>query len=142
MNIKLSIRSRLMLFIITASVIIYGAVILFLLLNFNNRSISDAEKFVDAYINEKARSIETQFSNDIAISKTIANTFSNYYRMAESDRMEYFKNILEKVAIDNPGYVSVWANWELQYRDSNWTKNHGRARFTIYRDINNILFLI
>ncbi|MEN8119047.1 MAG: methyl-accepting chemotaxis protein [Bacteroidota bacterium] len=141
MNIKLSIRSRLMLFIITASVVIYGAVVIFLLLNFNNRAIKDAEKFVDAYINEKARTIETQFSTDIAVSKTIANAFSNYYRMADSLKMQYFKNILEKVAVDNPGYVSVWANWELNAIDNNYTKTHGRKRVTYLRDANgNLLF--
>ena len=123
-----------MLFIITASVIIYGSVVLFLLYNFNKRSISDAEKFVDAYVKEQAKIIESKLTHDIAVTKTISYAYNNYSLLPESTRMSYLNSILDEVAKNNPEYVSVWTNWQLEEIDSNYKKDNGRYRINYIRD--------
>jgi len=141
MDFKLSIKNKLIIYIISASVIIYGSVTYYLINNFKNRALDDAEKYVEAYIKERAQSIESRITNDIAVTKTMANAFSNYYRFSPDVRMEYFKNILEKVAIANPQYVSVWANWELSAIDASYFREDGRMRVTYFRDLEeNLLF--
>ena len=125
-----------MLFIITASVIIYGAVILFLLLNFNNRSIYDAEKFVDAYVNEQSKIIESKLTHDIAVATTISYAYNNYRLLPESNRLSYLNSILDEVAKNNPEYVSVWTNWQLKEIDKTYKKDNGRYRVNYIRDIN------
>ena len=139
MKYKSSIKNKLIIYIISASVIIYGSVTFILISNFKERAINDAEKYVETYVKERAQYIETRITNDIAVSKTLAYAFSNYYRFSPDIRMEYFKNILEKTALSNPQYVSVWANWELSAITNNYDKNDGRIRVTYFRDINKTL---
>ncbi|MBN1252522.1 MAG: methyl-accepting chemotaxis protein [Bacteroidales bacterium] len=133
MEFKSSIKYKLILFIISASIVIYGTVSFYFIYNFKKRSIEDAEKYVNTYMTERAKLIENGITNDIAVTKTMAYAFSNYYRFSKQNRMEYFKNILEKVAIDNPQYISVWANWELSAIGDNYKKEDGRRRVTYFR---------
>ena len=56
---KLSIRNKLMLFIISASVIIYGSVVSYLLVSYSERAKVDAKNYIDENIRERARFIES-----------------------------------------------------------------------------------
>lgn len=136
MNNGLSIRNKLMIFIISASIIIYGSVVFYLLYNSDKQTVSDAENFISENIRERARSIETDINADLEVAKTLATAFSTYKDIPYGIRMDIMNNMLKKIADENPKYEAVWASWELSAIDTSYTKTYGRLRNTFARGEN------
>jgi len=132
----LSIRNKLMLFIISASILIFGSAIFYLLYNFNNKAIAEAESYIDENISERARFIEADINADIEVARTIATAFTIFDEVSEEKHISTFNRVLERVAIENPKYESVWASWELAAIDSAYEKTYGRLKNTYARGEN------
>ena len=130
---NLSIRNKLILFVVSASILIFGSAIFYLLYSFNNKAIADAESYIDENISERARYIESDINADIEVSRTMAAAFTIYSEITEGDHLPTFIKILEKIAVNNPKYESVWASWELASIDSAYEKSYGRLRTTYAR---------
>lgn len=137
MRFKMNLNTKMLVYILTTSVIIFGASIAFVSINSKNIALNDAIKIADSYAREYANLTKADLNVDMDITRAMAQVFMSYRTIPYDLRTDIFNNMMFKIAEENPNFLSVWANWELQYRDSTWTKNHGRARFTIYRDQNN-----
>jgi PAS domain S-box-containing protein len=139
MRFKMNLNTKMLVYILTTSVIIFGASIAFVSINSKNMALKDAIKIADSYAREYANLTKADLSVDMNITRALAQSFMSYRDIPYDLRTDIYNNIMHKIAEENPSFLSVWANWELQFRDTNWTKNHGRARFTIFRDQNNLV---
>jgi len=137
MRFKMNLNTKMLVYILTTSVVIFGATIAFVSINSKNIALNDAIKIADSYAREYANLTKAELNVDMNITRAMAQSFMAYKDIPYDLRTGIFNSILFKIAEENPNFLSVWTNWELQYRDSNWTKTHGRARFTTYRDQNN-----
>jgi methyl-accepting chemotaxis protein len=133
---KLSIRNKLMVFIIATSFIIYGTVVSYLIYSFKGRYADMAEKYVSENIKERARYIESDINKDIEAARTIATMFGSIYEMPEESRIETLNGMLRKFAIQNPKYTSTWVSWELAAIEKDYEKTYGRRRVIIQSDVN------
>lgn len=133
MNTTLSIRNKLLLFILSASIIIYGSVVFYLLYSFNNKSRTDAENYIVENIRERARYIETDINADIEAARTLGTAFSVMKEMPTASRIQTLNKMLEKFAEQNPKYEATWVSWELGEVDSTYKKSYGRIRYTYAR---------
>jgi methyl-accepting chemotaxis protein len=138
---NLSIRNKLILLVVSTSFLIFGSIIVYLLYNFNNKAIADAQAFIDENISERARLIEVDINADIEVARTMATAFTVHDKIIESKHIPGFVKVLERVALENPKYESVWASWELAAIDSSYEKTYGRLRATFAWDANRQLEL-
>jgi methyl-accepting chemotaxis protein len=137
----LSIRNKLILFIISASIIIYGAVISYTLVNSSDSARTDAKKYIGKTIEERARFIESDINEDIEVAKTMGAMFGAMYEMPEEGRIESFTTMMKKVAVQNSDYLAVWVSWELAAIDPDYKKSYGRRRITFTRLDNKLDFI-
>lgn len=138
----LSIRNKLLLFILSASIIIYGSVVFYLLYSFNKKAKTDAENYIVENIKERARYIETDINADIEAAKTLGTNFSIMKEMPAESRIQTLNKMLERYAEQNPKYEATWVSWELGEVDSSYKKSYGRIRYTYARGQNRDITLL
>lgn len=133
-KIKLSIKSKMLLFILSTSVIIYLVAITYI--SFNSRKIAfkDATRFADANAREYASKTKDQLDTDIAKVRTLVQAFHNYERFDLEERKEIHSEMYYNVVKNNPHFLAIWDSWELSVVDSTWTKPYGRYVLEVFRE--------
>ncbi len=137
----MKIKAKIYLFILTTSVVIFAATIGFITQNYKSKSLIDAERIANASAGESANMAQAILNTDVAIARTLQNSFQDYKKVPKKLRDEIYKDILENTLIENPDYTAVWLSWELNAIDTSWEKNYGRVRY-IYHRINNEIRLL
>jgi len=124
MKFKLGINKKMLLFILGTSSLVYLIALGFISLhlkqisNKNNRQIVQA--LVTNYTNQAKRQLDLSFK----ASSTLAQLFSNYDRVPEKNRINFFNQMMEDLLKTNQQILSVWAIWEpsyMQHPDSSET---------------------
>lgn len=118
MKFKLSINSKILLYILGTSIIVYIVTIGFISVKFRNISLEDAKRLADSYAKEFATYTEVKLSEYMDATRTIGQTFETYESINEENRRSYFNDILIKVLEENEEYISAWTTWEPNSIDS------------------------
>ncbi|MCK4661472.1 MAG: GAF domain-containing protein [Bacteroidales bacterium] len=138
MKLKLNINSKLLLYIITISLIIYATAIGYISINSKISAYNDATKIADKHLHEYASKIETKFNEQMAVVRTLSQAFATYKLLPEDEWKELFSNMYENIFNNNPDFYAIWDSWELSFIDSAWNKPHGRYIKTYWRENNEI----
>ncbi len=142
MKIKIRLSLKMIFFILITSALIFSATIGYISYNFKNRALADAKKSADSYALEYANLSKVALDNDMDIARTIAQSMEGYASFDKEIRREYYNEILKKLLIEYPEYVSIWDSWELYAIDSNYQKDYGRVSIAYYRMNNEIKITI
>lgn len=134
MAIKLKIRSKLLLSILSTTVIIFFTSISIIWIKTKKNAINDATKYVDSYISENANITMGNLNSDMLIVRTLAQSFSNYTDLPANKREEIVHNLYKGVFEANPQFHALWDSWELSSIDSTWKLDHGRFLENFWRD--------
>ena len=137
MQFKMNINTKMLIYILATSILIFGASISYITLNSKEMTKYDAIKIADSYANQYAYLTKSNLNVDMDITRAMAQAMMSYKKIPYDLQTDFFDAILYKIMEKNPDFLSVWTSWELSSRDTNWTKDHGRARFTLFRDENN-----
>ncbi len=136
MNIRLKIRSKLLISVLSTILIIYTVSITYISVKIKKNAFNDATNYVDAYVSEKANIAQGKFNSDMLIVRTLAQSFSNYRTFPKGKRAEIVKNLYEGVFIKNPQFYALWDSWELSAIDSAWHLPYGRYVENYWRNGN------
>ncbi|MBE9469225.1 MAG: PAS domain S-box protein [Bacteroidetes bacterium] len=131
---KMKINTKMLLFILSTTIIIFVAVIGYVTIKSKKMALDDAIKIADSYANQYANYTKAKLNVDMDISRTMAYAFKGYKDIPVKQRIEIYNTFLHNIIIDNENYISVWANWQLTTIDSSWTEAYGRMRYTYYRE--------
>ncbi len=134
MNLRLKIRSKLLLTILGTVLVIYSVSIAFIWIKTKNNAYVDATKYVDAFVGENATMVQGELNNDIITIRTLAQSFSNYKRFPKGKRTEIVNNLYAGVFAKNPQFYALWDSWELSAIDSTWKLPYGRYVENYWRD--------
>jgi len=135
--LKLTIKNKLFIFVLSATIIVVGIIISYFLYNFNKRAFSDAQKYAKSYAYQTAATIETEMNGYIATCSVLAYNNSNYFQNSTPEVLNSTKFLLEKIIHEKAEFVSTWSHWELKELEPNYEKDFGRQRFLYYRDSTN-----
>jgi len=138
---KISIRTKLLTYILFTTIVIFGAVFLYIIVNTNDNAIADAHKFVNATAQEYANAVKTELNNDIAACRSMANVFEGYEDIELEERNRIYNDVMRNILANNPQFVAVWTSWEFSAIDPNFTEENGRVRYTYYRKGQNLLLV-
>lgn len=131
-NAKL--RTKFLLYILSTTIAIFLVVIFYIISKTENYASERAFEFVDANAREYANMVRSELEGDFAVARTIVLTFSDYRKYSRDQRAGMYNKTLSTVLENNPKYVSVWGDWELNNIDPTYKKEHGRESSTFYRE--------
>lgn len=138
-NAKL--RTKLLVYILTTTIAIFLVVIFYIISKTENYASERAFKFVDANAREYANMVRSELEGDFAVARTIVLTFSDYRNYTRVQRTRMYDKTLLNVLENNPKYISVWGDWELNNIDPSYKKEHGRVSSTFYREEDQIMHI-
>ncbi|OFY16844.1 MAG: hypothetical protein A2X11_00495 [Bacteroidetes bacterium GWE2_42_24] len=145
--LKASLNAKLMVAVISTTVLIFGIVLFYVGSTNRQRAIDTAHALVDA----KAREFSNQTANTLneymTAARTLAQTFSQFKSIPENERRSVFMAIMKKTMEENPSFLSVWTLWDtatIDNLDDRFARSNGSTRLgnlavTFYREGNNIL---
>ena len=135
MKIKMNLKTKMLLYILIASSIIYALALGYVSLKLNNIAYDNAKKLTNAYAKEYANYTKADISVDMNMVRSIGQ-ISEGYKTFPPDRMiEMFNGILESALVENPHFLATFYNWELSAIWPDWKKPYGRMRLTYYKAI-------
>jgi len=132
MKIRLKIRTKLLLSILTVTAIVYASSLGYLSFKLQDISLKRSKDLADAYARENANLTKANLNVDMDMTRGLAHTFSGIKSIPKNQQRADIIRALNGVAIENPGFLSVWVNFELSTLDSNYKKGFGRSRITFW----------
>ncbi len=136
MKIKLKIQTKIQLFIITASIIIYVGAIGYITFTNRKAAFYDATLYANSTAKENAQIISESFNTDMSLVKTLANAFIVYKDMPEKQWKKTFLDMYTNVMKENDHIFCLWDSWELNKIDKDWKRSSGRYYSSIIRNNN------
>ena len=129
----MSIKSKMLVFILLISSVIYVLAVGYISYKLKNNSLTNAKEKIDAIAKHYASSVKSDLNVDMSMSRRLAQNIYAVHgepiRKWKQKHNEILRNYIER----NPEFLSVWTNLELD-KVTNWyTKSHGRIRLTYYR---------
>lgn len=130
----MTIRQKLIVYLLAAFAIIFISAILVITNKSKQNTLNDAENIIDTKTREYANEIEKKLNKDMYMAKALANSFIGYEVIPKNLRLPIYNKMLYNVYCNNPGYLSLWASFELHAYDSGWNFEFGRARTELHGD--------
>jgi PAS domain-containing protein len=126
MKLKLSLKNKMQLFLISLSVAIYAIAIGYISVNAKKTTYEDSVELVKANAEKFAFKIQSDLNEYMAVVRTLANAFKVYQDMPREQWDPLFIKMYDHVYRDNPVFYKLWDSWELNKFDPEWDKPTGR----------------
>ncbi|MBI9069261.1 MAG: GAF domain-containing protein [Salinivirgaceae bacterium] len=134
MKIRLSLHRKMIIFLIPASLLVFGGAIAYIITKSRQKAIEDTMKIADESAEKYAQIIKSDIDAEFDIARAMSYTFNSFHTLENIQRREIYDKILMDVFQASPQYVSFWLNFELTHVDNSYLNKSGRARYTYYRD--------
>ena len=135
MKIRLNLKNKMQLYLISLSVAIYATAIGYISINAKRAAYNDSVEIVNTYAEKYAFQIQSDLNEYFSTVRTLSKAFSIYNTMPRKTWDPLFNKMYDKVYRDNPDFYKLWDSWELNKFDSTWTKSTGRIA-NVYSRIN------
>jgi methyl-accepting chemotaxis protein len=139
MRIRLKIRQKIFLFILSTSMILYVVAIGYIVTKSRQALLDDSLENARLTARIAADQIEKEFVRDLAVTRTLAQAFTVYQNMPASQWQDLFMRMYKPVLEGNKHVYSIWDSWEYYGFVPNYTKDHGRFCMTVWREDGKIL---
>ena len=140
MNIKMNLKTKMLVYILSASAIIYASVLGYISFRLNDIALKNAIELTNTYAREYANNTKADISTEMNMTRALANVAMGYKNLPQDQMKDILNEMLEHLIEENPNFLSTWFNWELSAIWPDWKKDHGRLRLTYYRMGNQILY--
>ncbi|MEA2106755.1 MAG: GAF domain-containing protein [Bacteroidota bacterium] len=137
---KMNLKTKMLVYILSVSSIIYALALGYVSLKLNSISIDNAKELTDTYASEYANYVKADLNVDMNMARALAHVSMGYKNLDSQNRKEIHKEMLLHLIEENPNFLSTWYNWELSALWPDWDKPHGRLRLTYYRMGGQILY--
>ena len=140
LKVKMNLKTKMLVYILTASVIIYALALGYVSLKLNKIAFDNAKELTTTYAREYANNTKADLSVDMNMTRALANIAMGYKNLPQDQMEEILNEMLFHLIKENPNFLSTWFNWELSAVLPNWKKPFGRERLTYYRMDGQILY--
>jgi PAS domain-containing protein len=134
MRIKLKIRHKILLFVLSTSLILYAISIGYIVSTSRNAMLRDAKENARLTARISAKEIEQVFERDLALTRTLTQAFSIYQELPAKQWQDLFIRMYRPVLEQNKHVYSIWDSWEYYGFIPNYTKDYGRFCLTLWRE--------
>lgn len=133
MRFRTSIRSKLLAYILSTTIIIFVVTLGYIIINTNQNAIEDGDKFVTTTAMEYANLVKSELGNDAATCRTLAQSFGSFDELSTTERDKVSVQLLREILRNNKHFISIWVSWELNAIDPSFNEKNGRIRHNYYR---------
>lgn len=134
MKIKLSLKKKLQVYIISITAILLMASIYYVSFKVKHTAIDNAKNYTEEVIAKYSKQIELKLNTDLTIIRTLAQAEQTFNTLDEKTWKPLFANMYSEVLSKNEQFDDLWDSWELSAIDKNWTKPYGRYSITAYNE--------
>lgn len=134
MKIKLKIRQKILLYILTVSAFLYIVAIGYIVIS--SRTIISRDAILKAQFTTRisADQIEKVFERELTLVRTLSQALTVYKNMPHEQWKKLFLDMYLPVLKENPQIYSLWDSWEYYGFVPGYTKDHGRFVITTWRE--------
>ncbi|MEA3443980.1 MAG: hypothetical protein U9R19_04565, partial [Bacteroidota bacterium] len=133
MKYKLNLKTRMLLLLLTTSLIIFAAGIGYISYRFKNKAMADAKEIARTSARSYANLVKSKIDKEFGVSRGMALALEAIEDGDPEQREHLQYEILKKVLLENPSYIASFLQWDLSDCDSTYHKPHGRRRYICYR---------
>lgn len=138
MKIKLKIRQKIFLFVLTTSMILYVTAIGYIVTTSREALLNDALENARLTTRISADRVEKEFERDLSLTRTLAQAFSIYQELPTDLWQDLFMRMYKPVLENNKHVYSIWDSWEYYGFVPDYDKDYGRLSITLWRENNEI----
>jgi methyl-accepting chemotaxis protein len=136
---KLKIRQKILLYILSVFAILYLVAIGYILISSRAALYKDANEKAQLIAKNVAGEVTTFFERDLSLTRTLSKAFTVYRTMPPEQWQKLFMAMYEPVLEANPHVYSIWDSWEYYGFVPGYTKDHGRAVITLHKEDNKVV---
>jgi methyl-accepting chemotaxis protein len=140
MKIKMNLKTKMLIYILTVSSVIYALALGYVSLKLNNIAFDNAKELTNTYAREYANYTKADLSVDMNMARALANVSMIYKNLPLDQMYDVMNEMIFHLLEENPNFLSTWYNWELSAIWPDWEKPFGRERLTYYRMDGQILY--
>ncbi|MDX9695462.1 MAG: cache domain-containing protein [Bacteroidales bacterium] len=133
MKVKMNLKTKMLVYILTATSIIYALALGYVSFKLNNLAFDNAKKLTQTYAREYANYTKADLNVDMNTARALAQAAMGYKNINSKDRKNIHLDMIKHLIEENPNFLSTWFNWQLKYIWPNYKKEDGRLRLTYYR---------
>ncbi|MDD2278917.1 MAG: GAF domain-containing protein [Bacteroidales bacterium] len=138
MRIKLKIRQKIFLFVLSTTMILYVIAIGYIVTTSRQAMLTDALENARLTARISSDKIEKEFERDLSLTRTLAQAFSIYQEMPPALWQDLFIRMYKPILENNKHVYSIWDSWELYGFVPKYDKDYGRICLTLWRENNEI----
>ncbi len=112
MKLRLKLNTRMMLFILATSLVIYGISIGYISLSLKRQTLRNTITMADNNAMQNARQVKTNLEQYLVTARNLKQIFENYDLVPEKKRRVLFSETIIKVLMQNNDFISIWTIWE------------------------------
>jgi len=133
MRLKLTIRQKILYYILGSAFIIFSIVFYFISSSSRRLAYEQSIKLTNSYARQYALNIESWINQDFAVTRTLAAAFMEYKQMPFDQWQKLIYPMYNRVILTTPHIDAYWDSWELSNLDPNWTLPYGRYFYIVYK---------
>jgi len=134
MRVKLKIKGKILLLILTASALLYSISIGYILMQSRKIMIEDSIDNAKLVAENSAQKIQLFFERDLSLARTLARGLSVFNQLDTTTWQHFFTSMYVPIIEGNPHIYTLWDSWELYSYVPGYTKTYGRFCITVYRE--------
>lgn len=133
MRLTLSIRQKILYYILGSAFIVFSIVFYFISASSRRLAYEQAVKLTDSYAARYALNIESWINQDFAVTRTLAAAFMEYRQLPFEQWQKLIYPMYNRVIRTTPHVDAFWDSWELSNLDPKWDKPYGRYFYIVYK---------
>lgn len=141
MKIKLKIRQKILIYILSVSALLYVVAIGYIVIS--SRSVISRDAITKAQYSTRvsADKIEKVFERELALVRTMSQAVTMYKNLPHEQWKKLFLDMYLPVLRENPEIYSLWDSWEYYSFVPGYVKDHGRFVITVWRENNQLKYI-
>ncbi|MHC1705221.1 MAG: cache domain-containing protein [Tenuifilaceae bacterium] len=134
MKIKLKIRQKILLYILSVSALLYVVAIGYIVMS--SRAVISQDAIIKAQYSTRvsADQIEKIFERELSLVRTLSQALNVYKDMPEQQWKKLFLDMYTPVIRENPQVYSLWDSREFSSYVPGYSKDYGRSSISIWRE--------
>ncbi|MFN8259097.1 MAG: GAF domain-containing protein [Bacteroidales bacterium] len=130
---RFGLQTKLLVYILSTASLIYVVAFGYLNIKDYERSTAEAEKLTDSYSEKYANNIMNELNQDMAIARTLVQSFSQYKDFNNNNLQQIYFEMLRNVISNNPQLLNCALNFELSALNNKYDKDYGRFRKIFFK---------
>ncbi len=142
MKIKLKIRQKILLYILSVSALLYVVAIGYIVIS--SRTVISRDAIIKAQYSTRvsADQVEKIFERELSLVRTLSQALNVYKKMPQEQWKKLFLDMYLPVLRENPQVYSLWDSREFSSYVPGYTKDYGRSSISVWRDNGQYLSLV